>query len=291
MAVGGRRATSSSARWSATASASRARCSERNRHGAAFDSPVAARPCFRRTSCSGAASSTSTDCGSPRAAAGSRTTCSWSSAYFDAERISVLADRPVYHWVRREEAANASYGRSSTPRATSTTCARCSTSSRPAPSPARGATSCSPTGTAARCSAASAARGWLRRDEEWRQRALRGGPQARAGALRRERPCPAAVQPPRALQAPAAQGRLRAGWSGSRASRRRLRSRIKLRGIERGGTHLRAAAGVPAGRRARPPALRAPRRAHVLGPRRPTTSRKRSPSPTARSPDCCAAPP
>jgi glycosyltransferase involved in cell wall biosynthesis len=31
-------------------------------------------------------------------------------AYFKAERISVLADRPVYHWVRRDEEANASYG-------------------------------------------------------------------------------------------------------------------------------------------------------------------------------------
>jgi poly(ribitol-phosphate) beta-N-acetylglucosaminyltransferase len=29
-------------------------------------------------------------------------------AYFKAERISVLADRPVYHWVRREEKTNAS---------------------------------------------------------------------------------------------------------------------------------------------------------------------------------------
>jgi glycosyltransferase involved in cell wall biosynthesis len=32
-------------------------------------------------------------------------------AYFRAERISVLADRPVYHWVRRESEANASYER------------------------------------------------------------------------------------------------------------------------------------------------------------------------------------
>ena len=32
-------------------------------------------------------------------------------AYFASERISVLADRPVYHWVRREEEATASYGR------------------------------------------------------------------------------------------------------------------------------------------------------------------------------------
>ena len=32
-------------------------------------------------------------------------------AYFAAERISVLADRPVYHWIRREEEATASYDR------------------------------------------------------------------------------------------------------------------------------------------------------------------------------------
>jgi poly(ribitol-phosphate) beta-N-acetylglucosaminyltransferase len=32
-------------------------------------------------------------------------------AYFAAERISVLADRPVYHWMRREEQDNASYSR------------------------------------------------------------------------------------------------------------------------------------------------------------------------------------
>jgi poly(ribitol-phosphate) beta-N-acetylglucosaminyltransferase len=32
-------------------------------------------------------------------------------AYFKAERISVLADRPVYHWVKRESKANASYVR------------------------------------------------------------------------------------------------------------------------------------------------------------------------------------
>ena len=32
-------------------------------------------------------------------------------AYFAAERISVLADRPVYHWIRREEQDNASYRR------------------------------------------------------------------------------------------------------------------------------------------------------------------------------------
>ena len=32
-------------------------------------------------------------------------------AYFAAERISVLADRPVYHWMRREEQDNASYRR------------------------------------------------------------------------------------------------------------------------------------------------------------------------------------
>ena len=30
-------------------------------------------------------------------------------AYFAAERISILADRPVYHWMRREDQANASY--------------------------------------------------------------------------------------------------------------------------------------------------------------------------------------
>jgi glycosyltransferase involved in cell wall biosynthesis len=32
-------------------------------------------------------------------------------AYFAAERISVLADRPVYHWMRRDEQDNASYQR------------------------------------------------------------------------------------------------------------------------------------------------------------------------------------
>jgi hypothetical protein len=32
-------------------------------------------------------------------------------AYFAAERISVLADRPVYHWVSREDESNASAGR------------------------------------------------------------------------------------------------------------------------------------------------------------------------------------
>ena len=32
-------------------------------------------------------------------------------AYFAAERISVLADRPVYHWMRREDQDNASYRR------------------------------------------------------------------------------------------------------------------------------------------------------------------------------------
>ena len=32
-------------------------------------------------------------------------------AYFAAERISILADRPVYHWMRREEQDNASYKR------------------------------------------------------------------------------------------------------------------------------------------------------------------------------------
>ena len=32
-------------------------------------------------------------------------------AYFAAERISVLADRPAYHWMRREEQENASYER------------------------------------------------------------------------------------------------------------------------------------------------------------------------------------
>ena len=32
-------------------------------------------------------------------------------AYFAAERISVLADKPVYHWMRREEQENASYER------------------------------------------------------------------------------------------------------------------------------------------------------------------------------------
>src|SRR5215213_7049203 len=32
-------------------------------------------------------------------------------AYFAADRISVLADRPVYYWMRREDQDNASYGR------------------------------------------------------------------------------------------------------------------------------------------------------------------------------------
>jgi glycosyltransferase involved in cell wall biosynthesis len=32
-------------------------------------------------------------------------------AYFAAERISILADRPVYHWMRREDQDNASYAR------------------------------------------------------------------------------------------------------------------------------------------------------------------------------------
>ena len=48
----------------------------RNRTGVDLDVGAAASGCSRRTSCSGAASSTRTTSASPRAGAGSRTTCS-----------------------------------------------------------------------------------------------------------------------------------------------------------------------------------------------------------------------
>ena len=78
---------------------------------ASRSTPTCCSACSPRTSCSGAGCSTSTACASRRAGAGSRTTCSSSRAYFAAERISVLADRPVYHWMRREDQDNASYQR------------------------------------------------------------------------------------------------------------------------------------------------------------------------------------
>ena len=105
---------------------------------------------------------------------------------------------PVYHWVRREE------------RQRLLRPVRCRRLLRQRPRGARPGRGqhrarpvprrrCWPTGTAARCSAGSAGATGCRRDAEWRARAVRGDPQARARALRRGRPRAAAVQPADAL--------------------------------------------------------------------------------------------
>ena len=71
-------------------------------------------------------------------------------AYFHAQRISVMAGYPCYHWVLRESEGNASYAGPSRS-ATTRTCARCSTSSTSTWSPARCGTAFARTGTGARC--------------------------------------------------------------------------------------------------------------------------------------------
>ena len=122
-------------------------------------------------------------------------------------------------------------GGGSTPSATSTTCARCSTWSRSTPSRGSCATGCTPTGIAGRCSGASAARPFVRREprynrelhEEIRRLALE-----RYGAGRRD---VSSVQPPRTLTAPAREqlrGARRARRIRERAARGRRSSRDEM---------------------------------------------------------------
>ena len=108
-------------------------------------------------------------------------------AYFHADGISVLADRPCYHWTHaRPRAERVARGRS-TRRATTATCARCSTSWSSTPSPGRSATGCSRTGTAARCSGASAARKFAAPRRRVQPQLVETIRRARARALRRAR--------------------------------------------------------------------------------------------------------
>ena len=78
-------------------------------------------------------------------------------AYFHARSISVLADYPCYHWMVRERESTRRCGRS-TPRSTTPTSARCSTSSTSTPSRASCATASTRAGCAASCSGARAGR-------------------------------------------------------------------------------------------------------------------------------------
>ncbi len=138
-------------------------------------------------------------------------------AYFAAERISVLADRPVYHWVRREEAPGASYERFD-PAGYFDNVREVLDLVEARTEPGAWRDTLLAHWYRGKMLGRVGGFGWRRRDEEWRRDALRGDPQARAGALRRERPRPAPVQPRACALSCCAQATTR-GWSGSRASR------------------------------------------------------------------------
>ena len=208
-------------------------------------------------------------------------------AYFAAERISVLADRPVYHWMRREEQDNASYQRFDAAgllrqRARGARRRRGQHAARPA---ARRAAAC--TGTAARCSAASAARDWLWRDEDFRRElyeAVRALALERFGEDVHDR-LPFNLRLRSTL--------LRRGDFDAlgRLSRyeRRLQPVVRIREIERGGTHLVLRLESWLGTDDAQAALRAPRRPHVLGAADGQPRRRPCPRRTARSPASCGA--
>ena len=186
-------------------------------------------------------------------------------AYFKAERISVLADHPCYHWVSRESKANASLdalrrrgllrqrGRGARPRREPHGAGRVA---RP------GAW---PTGTAARCSAASAAGAGSSATREYREElyaAVRRlalerydeGVHERMGFNLRVRSkllrAEEAYQPLELLA----------------RYETRLRSHVRLRKVSGPGTHLVLRARGQARRQVHAAALRAPRRRpHAVG--------------------------
>ena len=181
------------------------RCSRATATASASTAPSCSRlltphKLFRRAPARGARR-----CASRRAGAGSRTTSFVRRAPTSrAERISVLADRPVYHWVRRERAATPPTRRFDARRLLRQRARGARPGRGATPSPARCATRCCCTGTAARCSAASAARSCLLA----RRRSAAASCSRRSARSRSERfgedvARAAAVQPAAALAAAA----------------------------------------------------------------------------------------
>ena len=103
-------------------------------------------------------------------------------AYFAARNMAILADYPCYHWVNWEGDGTPPTPRP-TRRATSPTCARCSTSSTRTRSRAGSATRSTAAGTAASCWAGSGATPSSAAHREHRRGRARRGPDADAGAL------------------------------------------------------------------------------------------------------------
>ena len=185
------------------------------------------------------------------------------SAYFSAERISVLADHPIYHWVRRERRRPPPRD-ASTPPATSTTCARCSTSSRPGrePGPERDALMLH--WYRGKMLKRVGGRDWLWREEDFRRElfeAVRPLALERFGEEVHER-LPFNLRLRSKL--------LRRGDYDALGAALALRAPDHARGAhprDRAGRHApRAAAGVVVRRAGPEAALRARRQADVLGP-------------------------
>ena len=189
--------TSSSARSSATASACRCGSSRRNRHGVALRLRPAARPADAAQAVPPRAARRARPA-LPRGQAPARgPRRSWSPPTSRPSGSPCSPTGPSTTGCAARTQDNASYRRVRRAgllrqRARGARPRRGQHRAR-----AAGATSCCRTGTAARCSAASAGATGCGARTEWRARALRGGPRARARALRRGRPRAAAVQPAR----------------------------------------------------------------------------------------------
>ena len=120
---------------------------------------AAARGCSRRTSCSAGRFLDEHGIRFPEGRRRLEDHVFVMQAYFQAQRISVLADYPCYHWVHaRRRARNASYAALEPARLLRQRARGARHRSTSTWSPGRCATACARTGTAARCSAASAAR-------------------------------------------------------------------------------------------------------------------------------------
>ena len=207
---------------------------ERNRHGAAFDSPVlltllSPHKLFRRDFL---------ERHGLRFPEGRRRLEDHLfvvGAYLDAERISVLADRPVYHWMRREEAPGASYAQFD-PEGYFDNVREVLDLVEARTEPGAWRDKLLAHWYRGKMLGRVGGSGWRRRDEGWRHRLYE---EVRNLALERYDESVHAQLPfnlrVRSLL-------LRKGdYEGLERLARfenRLRSRIKLRGIERGGTHL-----------------------------------------------------
>ena len=201
---------------------------------------------------------------SRRGGGGWRTTCSWSRP---TSRPSASPCSPTAPSTTgcRARARPTPPRRASTPRPTSTTCARCSTSSSANTEPGEWRERVHGPLVPRQDAPPRRRQGLARARRGLPRGALRRGPQARAGALRRGRARADGVQPARALQAAARRGGLPAARAAGPLRDAAALARAAAQG-RRHGHAPRGASSTPSSAGSDAAALRAPRRrAHPVG--------------------------